>query len=419
MGRVIQLILFLKNFATGIMAPVLTLALLAHGATIHTISLLIGIYSFTVIAAEFPSGIFADLYGRKNAFLLSCVLLMLSSLLMGLSQSTVLLCCAMALSGLGRAFSSGSLDALVIDGAGAGEGALVKTTTQLSILESAGLCAGALAGGLLSQLGARYEGNLATNALIYASLILLTHFSVHELPHKSSAERGNSRLGLLRTQVQDSLAFVKQRGTVRALLVLSLCTGFALICVETYWQPALSSYQPQPWVFGATSFAGFACVILGSWMAKHLLAKRPNSSIAILLLFRAVYGMALILPAFLSPQLFFISAYLMAYFFLGGGSVAENTLVNRMIPASHRASILSLFSFVVQMGGLLASLCGYGVSRLAGFQSMWLAAGGLLVICVGVFALRPTGLGMPGPSTHVLAPPEDEAFPHPLKHRLD
>ena len=53
-----QAAIFLKNLAVGILAPVLVLGLLAHGATISTVSLLLGVYSLTVILAEFPSGAF-------------------------------------------------------------------------------------------------------------------------------------------------------------------------------------------------------------------------------------------------------------------------------------------------------------------------------------------------------------------------
>jgi hypothetical protein len=49
------------------MAPVLTLTLIARGAFLGGMSLLIGTYSFTVIAMEFPSACtptFADESGR-------------------------------------------------------------------------------------------------------------------------------------------------------------------------------------------------------------------------------------------------------------------------------------------------------------------------------------------------------------------
>ena len=115
MRKTIQLVVFLKNFATGVMAPVLALVLMAHGATIGTLSLMIGAYSLTVIVAEFPSGVFADLCGRRTAFLVSAFLFVLSYCLILGSQSAFLLVAAMLANGLGRAFSSGSLDALAID----------------------------------------------------------------------------------------------------------------------------------------------------------------------------------------------------------------------------------------------------------------------------------------------------------------
>lgn len=58
MSRVNQIAILLRNLATGILAPVLTLVLLANGASISTISLLLGAYSLTVILFEFPSGVF-------------------------------------------------------------------------------------------------------------------------------------------------------------------------------------------------------------------------------------------------------------------------------------------------------------------------------------------------------------------------
>ena len=138
MRRSLQLIVFLKNFSAGVMAPVLSLALLAHGASIGTVSLMIGAYSLTVIAAEFPSGIFADVYGRKKAFLLAIALYFLSYGLMLPFRSAAVLFSAMVANGLGRAFSSGSLEALAIDEAGAGDGALVRITSRFSIWKARG-----------------------------------------------------------------------------------------------------------------------------------------------------------------------------------------------------------------------------------------------------------------------------------------
>ena len=62
------LILFLQNLSRGIFMPVTSLLLLSRGTQLSDIAWLMGLYSFTVICMEFPSGAFCDLFGRKGLF---------------------------------------------------------------------------------------------------------------------------------------------------------------------------------------------------------------------------------------------------------------------------------------------------------------------------------------------------------------
>jgi len=67
--------------------------------------------------------------------------------------------------------------------------------------------------------------------------------------------------------------------------------------------------------------------------------------------------------------------------------VVENTFLNRIAPASHRASILSLFSLLLQLGGVAASIAGYFISTYWRFQNIWLLSGILLLLFTAVSAL--------------------------------
>lgn len=393
MSKPIQIIYFLKFFATGTIVPVLSLMLLSRGATIETISLIIGLYSVTVIAAEFPSGVFADLYGRKKAFLLSCFLYLFSYCIFLFSRSAAVLLLGMVSNGLSRAFSSGSIEALMIDQAAERQFPLERVTARLSIFESAGLASGALAGGLLAETGTRFSGNLGVNIGTSALLILLTVLFVHEAPRKTAQHAAASRRQLFKAQVKESLAFAKQRGTVRILLIFCLLMGFALSAVEIYWQPALASYQSAYRLFGAVSFAGFAFVILGSWAAERLLRRNRKSGVGLLLLLKAPLGAGLILFSFAASAYSIIGAYLGIYLLVGGSGVVENTLLNQQAPASHRASILSLFSLVLQTGGVLASVGGFFISSYARYQNMWLVAGILLLSFSVAASLFPKAAG--------------------------
>ncbi len=387
MHKPVALIVLLKNLSTGILASVLSLALLQHGGSIQTISLLLGLYSFTVILAEFPSGVFADLYGRKTSFLLSTALCFLSYCVFLLSRSVGALSLALVLNGLGRAFSSGSIDALAIDQAGDYDRSLAWVTSRLAMLESAGLAAGALLGGFLSGLGNRYLGNIGVNAAIHVLLYVLTAVFVREAPRSKPKMTLSSNLRIFHEQAGGSLAFLKQRGTIRVLAVFALLTGFALSSVETYWQPALLAMKPVYWIFGAVSFSGFAFVMGGSWLAERLLRRFASRGVLLLLVLKALFGIGLILLFLPKGQPAFIAVYLVIYGFVGSGSVTENTLLNRLVPSSHRAGVLSLASLILQLGGLLAALCGYFVSTYSRYQNIWLIAGSCLLLSVLVLSL--------------------------------
>ena len=389
MSKPIQFVYFLKFFASGLIVPILSLMLLARGATIENVSLIIGLYSVTVIASEFPSGVFADLYGRKTSFLLSSILYLISYSMFFFSRTAWVLLVAMVINGLSRAFSSGSIESLFIDQSVEKQVPLERVTARLSILESAGLGIGALAGGAIAGIGEKFSLNLGGNILLTAVILLLTILFVKEAPRAHAGHVASSHLQLFTKQVKESVAFAKQRGTVRILLIFFLLMGLSLSAIEVYWQPALETYQPVYWLFGAVTFAGFAFVMFGSWVAERLLRKNPSAGIRLLLLFKAPLGAALILFSFSRSEYSLIGLYLGLYLLIGSSSVVESTLLNQVTPSSHRASILSLFSLVLQIGGVIASVGGFLVSTYSRYQNMWLIAGALLLItCAAVAVLQ-------------------------------
>jgi len=396
MRRNLQALIFLKNFSTGILAPVFTLTLLAHGATLQNLSLFIGAYSFTVIAAEFPTGLFADWYGRRISFIISVLLSLCCYGLLLFSQSSAMLLAALVFNGLGRAFSSGSIDALVIDEA-MDDTALVRVTARLSMLESIGLSVGALAGGLLSGIGTAYRGNLGINLMLYLLMLALTLTAVREKPcnliHSSISKSQNPFMPLadskhtLNALVKQSMKFLVQPGLMRILFPLAVVTGFAMFTVETYWQPALTGYSAPAWLFGAVSFAGFMSVLVGSKLAERMLNRPSLIGIPILLCLKALLGCALLLLMPAGNAGVFAGIYMLTYLLLGSGGVVESTLLNREAPNSHRASILSLFSFVLQIGGLFASFVAWLISAAGDFRLLWLLAAGLLLVSTAILSL--------------------------------
>ncbi len=378
----IQLVYFLRMLATGTIAPVLALMLMAHGATIETLSLMLGAYSVTVVAMEFPSGVLADLIGQKRVFLLSTLFAVLSFGLMFISRTAPVLLLAMVFNGLARAFASGTLDALAVNQSPTRDDTtLLKINARFAILESAGLALGALAGGFLAAVGDRYIVNITANLLLYGLCFTLTLLFIHE-QHARKADCGRKPLrALIGGQLKQSVSFIAQKGVVRTLLLLSAVTGFALLSVETYWQPAYSAFGAPSWTLGFVTFGSFLSVMLGSKLTERILRNHTEHVPAAFLALRIVFGAGLIGLYFAAGAGPFVVVCMASYFFLGGGSVAENTLIHRAAKDDQRSSILSLFSFVMQMGGVLAAAVGFAVSAGLRYQLMWPIAGALMILC--------------------------------------
>lgn len=144
-------IIFFNWFSAGLFMPVLGLLLLERGCTLETLPLVTAMHAAVAVAVEMPSGIFADLYGRKRTFLISCALYGTSMVWILCSRSFWALLAGFAIHGLGRAFASGSLDALFVEEClrEQGESSLTTVTGQLSLWQTLGLTAGALVGGAL------------------------------------------------------------------------------------------------------------------------------------------------------------------------------------------------------------------------------------------------------------------------------
>ena len=130
---------------------------------------------------------------------------------------------------------------------------------------------------------------------------------------------------------------------------------------------------------------------VGSHLAERLLRRREDAGARWLLLLKALLGGLLCLLAMPRGAGGFIALYGLLYAAVGCGGVVENTLLNGFTPGAQRASVLSLVSLTVQIGGLIASLCGYVLRTYGGYATLWRVAGGLLLAGAGAVLLRRRG----------------------------
>lgn len=383
MTKLQQTIIFINFFSLGLIIPVLNLLLLGKGASLQTLPLLLAVYSITVLCLELPSGIFADLYGRKAVFLMSCGFQFICCILLIVAHNMIGLIFAVVFLGLGRAFASGSLDALFIDDALSrqGDSCLAKVTSRMAILEGVGLALGGISGGIISSITTTYLTVVFLRLVFTVLVFILCLVAIHE-QRTTGIRQKSSLIG----HIKEGKKVLFSSRKFGFLIFGVFFIGFFLCSIETYWQPAfiqITKVQNSTWLLGFITFLGFLAVVIGNTIAQKFLDRYSNNWWHIYNVFRMIFAGCILVFAFQKSDIGFVIGYSVMYLLLGASNVAENTLINKLIPNHMRASVLSLNSLILQIGGLGASVFSSILIEKLKFAGIWIAAGGFL----GLYAI--------------------------------
>ena len=356
-----KILFFLNSFSTGILTPVLTLVLCSHGASLSTVPVFLGIFAVTVMVLEVPSGVFADLKGRKNTFLMSHIFIWISFFTIFRGNSPLFLALGNVFLGMGRAFGSGSMEALEIDWyiEKNGESHLPEINSLLAKLDNFGLAAGALLGGYLGYVEPDYSLNLTFLLLAEAVLILMAIFFVKEKGIKSKKPKQNLLNGF-----SEMVKNIRRSRILCVICGMAAVLGFLLAAVETYWQPSIKLYLPEnlTWLLGIVNCSAYLGGSIGNTAGMRILSKMGNtlsSKKKLYAAFRVLLCLVPVLMAFCRTWYIFALVYALVYMVSGMAGLIENTLLHEAADSSFCASMMSLYSLLVRGGSIGASLlCG-------------------------------------------------------------
>lgn len=398
MARIHQTIIFINNFSMGLIIPVMNLILLERGASLKTLPMLMALYAVTVLCFELPSGICADLYGRKKVFLISCIAQFISMLLLVFACDIIWLAFAIVLNGLSRSFASGSLDALVIDQslAANGDTGLSMVTSRLAILEGSGLATGSIVGGF-----AAYAMGNQINILLRGGFTLLI-FLLCIRYVKETRDTEKEEWVSLPEHLKLGRDFLSSVPAFKLLLVGIFFYGFFIIALETYWQPAFMKMNTQTdntWMLGVITFVSFMAAISGNALSQKLLHKFGTHQWKVYYISRIILSLCIVFLSLQRNSIGFLFGYTSIYLLTGTGNVAENTIINQYTPNKMRASILSVSSFLSQAGVMCSSIFSSIMIDRLQISGIWKVTG----IMLGSYVLIVTVISYLGKRKHRIA----------------
>ncbi|MFT5708956.1 MAG: DHA1 family quinolone resistance protein-like MFS transporter [Oceanospirillaceae bacterium] len=386
----------------GIAIPVLVLIFQSRGLNLQEIGFVMAVWVGSTAALEIPLGSVADKYGRKNTYLFSLIVNTLGCVALYFATDLSLLLVAAFLLGGARAIYSGTLDAWFYDSFHKTEGELTyhQAISKVNVMVTVGLALGSILGGWLPDyvvnsslnIGSIYDLNIIiigfANMFLFVVTLIVIHEQKtqrHELPENES-----------KSIIHHSIAVIRESFThdvLKRLMQTTLVYGLVLSSVETFWQPYLSEIISNSGygvaVFGVISALYFLMSGASSLLSVQLLRMFGGSHKMLMFATRALSGLAFIALAFTDNIHSFAMCYLTFFFLFTVGNNSERVLLNDNTNESYRSTMLSVSSFVVTSGAVVASLLLGYISEQYGITINWIMCGVLLITTSVLFVFIP------------------------------
>ena len=307
---------------------------------------------------EVPTGVIADLHGRKVSYLLGVVTLALSTLLYLYMWRVSAAFWAWALTslflGLGFTFFSGASQAWLVDALkySGFKDKLESVLARGEIVEGAAMLIGSIAGGVLAQ-----QINLGVPYLVRAGLLVinfvLAFLLMKDIGFKPASGKNPARE--IKKILQNSIKFGLRNPPVRWIMLAAPFTGGITIYAFYAMQPYLLELYGDKSAYGIAGLA--AAIVAGAQIAGGLLVPyvgkifRRRTS---MLLACEALSVVVLAAVGLVPNFWVVVVLLVLWGLMFAAVMPiRQTYLNALIPSEQRATVLSFDSLFSSTGGVV------------------------------------------------------------------
>ncbi len=330
----------LRALSIPFIAPIRILYLLLFGLTFSQVGMMELAAAVIIVLLEIPTGVFADITGRKNSRLISYVLSLIAFALLSGGSIAIVFIIAWAFSGAADAFESGAQDALIYDTLKKlnRENSYAKIKSHFLLISTITTIVGAIGGSYLYSINPRYPWIAVTITIILSMLLFLT------IKEPAGEEREVLSIQERFSATRKSLVTALKRPEVLKLLALGIVLIIPMYVFTTLInQPYLLSRGYTVASLGFV-FAGIGALsgFFGSF--SHLLEKKLKKRNSLLLVLIA-FSMLWILMGSISHYI--VLLFIVAFFIMDNfKSIILDNYLNQTIESTSRASVLSAQSFL-------------------------------------------------------------------------
>ena len=353
-----------------------------------------------MVLFEVPTGIVADMWGRRASFLLGTVTLALSTglyvLLWRVEAPFWQWAVVSILLGLGFTFFSGATEAWLVDALRATgyEGSLESVFGRAQVIAGVATLAGSAGGGFIAQ-----ATNLGVPFVLRAVVLLLMFVVALVLMHDLgfTPDRSRRPVAEARRIVADSVEYGWRVPAVRNIMIAGSFTGGVAIYAFYALQPYLLDLWGDRTAYGIAGVA--AALLAGAQIAGGLVAPRFRKLFGrrtSALLAAEGIGAAAVLLIGLVTNFYVVLGLMVVWGLVFAAAMpVRQTYLNGLIPSQQRATILSFDSLMASSGGVVAQPALGRVADVWGYPASYVISGAVTALALP-FVARARAQNAPG-----------------------
>ena len=330
------------------------LLLVSQGFTIVEVGLFETVFHIVSLMAEIPSGIFADVFGRKKSLLMSCICALISATVRILFVSFPGVCVSIAFSALTYNFASGSDSALAYDTLlehGRKDEYDGYISTQTVIYRCANGAA-TLAAGLAVMLG-NTKAHLISIVITLIQIIIVMALRENKVIEEKADKSFTDRV---KECYQESFMFLKGNRKATGLIFRNALIGAFDVLLLFFLQAKLPLTGIKDWILGPLLFVMSMGGVLGAFLSVKV-KNWPFRRIFLLSLTVVVTGF---MANFTGVAWIMTVGGFMAAFADDLIQIRADVELNSMVPPAQRATLISVNSWCFSVVMIIMSpLAGY------------------------------------------------------------
>jgi|GEM_PF-1168737 MFS family permease len=320
--------------------PVLALYFESRLFTATNVAMVFSIEAFCLVIFEIPTGAVADLFGRKRTLILSRLADLSGLTFLYFAKSMPMFAGYAFMNALARSLNSGTENAIIYDTL-KGEGQEQQYKKAIGIYQALwplGASAGSIIGGYMAK------NSIQSSVLWSFAPVLVTLVLTCFLKEPDYQKAGHRKI------LEHMGGAVKTICGNRQLSILVLASLIMVSLGESvhYLSPLFYSFKQLPiQYFGYVSAAVYGLSSLGHYYS-HSFSKLAGDKAALIV--AAIASPVLTLAATLLSGAGSIALFVLPSICFGLKNPVMDHMINREVPSSQRATVLSANSFAGQLG---------------------------------------------------------------------